>query len=216
MFDLWQIMKDGGPLMVPLIACSVIAIAVVIDRFLAFRAYWNIDNRSLRARVLDMVWDGDLEGAAMLCHNTPGPIAAVMLSAIQAYERNQARGGVTPAALVVKEAMDDYSIHAVSAVEKRLSILSTIGNAAPLLGMTGTVTGMIASFRAFAQSSDAAVMAGIAEALVTTATGLVIALIAVIPFNYFTTQADTIDLEIEETKAQFTDTVAEIQAEAGS
>ena len=78
------------------------------------------------------------------------------------------------------------------------------------MGMTGTVTGMIASFAAMAEGgvNNSAVAGGISEALITTAGGLIVALIAVIPYNYFNARSDSVDLEIEEVKAQFVDTIA--------
>jgi biopolymer transport protein ExbB/TolQ len=105
--------------------------------------------------------------------------------------------------LVVGQVMEDYSAQAMSVVNKRLDVLTTIGTAAPLLGMTGTVTGMIASFAGLADAgsvggSGGAVANGIAEAMVTTAVGLIIALFAVIPQSVFNRWSDEIELEIEE------------------
>lgn len=214
MFDkLYQ----GGYMMAPLVVCSIIALAVILDRWMAFRRYQAIDNRSLRARVMEYIWEGDVDKAALLCARTPGPVSAVLLAGVQAYdsarERIAAGNTSVPLTVTVKESMDDYAIHAISAVEKRFAVLSTIGNAAPLMGMTGTVTGMIASFAAMSSGTvdNNAVAAGISEALITTAGGLIVALIAVIPFNYFSSKSDGVDLEIEEVKAQFVDTVAKAQ-----
>ena len=114
----------------------------------------------------------------------------------------------TPSAMVVGQVMEDYSAQAMSVVNKRLDVLTTVGTAAPLLGMTGTVTGMIASFAGLAESGSmggggGAVAGGIAEALVTTAAGLVIALTAVIPQSAFNRWSDEIELEIEESTADF-------------
>ena len=101
-----------------------------------------------------------------------------MLAGLQAYETASQRESSIPVTVTVKEAMDDYAIHALSAVEKRFAVLSTIGNAAPLMGMTGTVTGMIASFAAMSEGgvNNSAVAGGISEALITTAGGLIVAL----------------------------------------
>ena len=89
-------------------------------------------------------------------------------------------------------------------VNKRLDVLTTIGTAAPLLGMTGTVTGMIASFAGMADSNDnSAVATGISEAMITTATGLIVALFAVVPQSVFNRWSDEIELEIEEASSEF-------------
>jgi biopolymer transport protein ExbB/TolQ len=104
--------------------------------------------------------------------------------------------------MVVAQVMEDYSSQAMGVVNKRLDVLTTVGTAAPLLGMTGTVTGMIASFSGMAEGAAAggggAIAGGIAEALVTTAVGLIIALSAVIPQSVFNRWSDEIELEIEE------------------
>jgi biopolymer transport protein ExbB/biopolymer transport protein TolQ len=99
----------------------------------------------------------------------------------------------------------------MSTVRKRLWILSTVANAAPLFGMAGTVMGMIKSFDKLAQAGlDAgAVGAGISEALITTAAGLLIALGAVIPFNIFTSMAENVELEIDEASSEMLEFLAE-------
>ena len=203
---------QGGPRMVPLLICSVLAVAVAIDRILAFRANDRIDTRALRAKVLSMLAQGRADEAVALCSNTGGPIAAVLLAGIDSYVRHRPLARRTESiTLVMKEAMTDYAQHAMSGVEKRMNVLSTIGNAAPLLGMTGTVTGMIGSFNAIAGAggiSAGLVAGGISEALITTAAGLLIALMAVIPYHWFTARADDIHLEIQETISELLDFVA--------
>jgi biopolymer transport protein ExbB len=107
--------------------------------------------------------------------------------------------------------MEDYTVHAIAAVEKRLNILATVAMSAPLLGMTGTVTGMIASFGQIQEAGglDATKVAGgISEALITTATGLIVALIATIPYYYFSSRADGVALEIEEATTEIVDFLA--------
>jgi len=135
----------------------------------------------------------------------------VLLAGLQAYAKhrpiNQRPESVTA---VMEKSMDDYTLHALSAVEKRLPVLSTIGNIAPLLGMTGTVLGMIVAFDGMMAGgvSNEAVAGGIKEALITTAAGLIIAVMAVVPYSYFTTQADAVELAIEEARAELLDFVA--------
>jgi biopolymer transport protein ExbB/TolQ len=108
--------------------------------------------------------------------------------------------------MVVGQVMEDYSAQAMGVVNKRLDVLTTVGTAAPLFGMTGTVTGMITSFAGMAAagssgSGGGAVANGIAEALITTAAGLLIALMAVIPQSVFNRWSDEIELQIEEGSA---------------
>ncbi len=203
---------QGGPLMLPLLVCSILAVAVVIDRLIAFRANSRIDTRALRAKVLSLLAGNKLDEAATLCTHTPGPVSAVLLAGLDSYARHKTfTTRAESITMIMKEAMTDYAQHAMSGVEKRLNVLSTVGNAAPLLGMTGTVTGMIGSFNAIASAggiSAGLVAGGISEALITTAAGLLIALLAVIPYHWFTGQADEIHLEIQETISELLDFVA--------
>ena len=202
---------QGSWMMVPLMICSVLALAAIIDRWWAFRTNAGVDARALRSKVLDLLGEGEIDEAAKLCASTPGPVSAVILAGLQAYSRLKAIGGKPEIIRTVTEkAMEDYSLHAMSAVEKRLNILSTVGNAAPLLGMTGTVTGMIKSFAIMSKMEGlqaGAVAGGIAEALVTTAAGLLIAIAAVIPYHIFMSMANKVELEIEETSTELLDFV---------
>jgi biopolymer transport protein ExbB len=203
-------MFDGGPCMVPLLACSIVTLAVLVDRIWAFYRNSKYDTRSLRAKVLDLMGEGRVEDSALLCSSTPGPLSAVVLTGLQSYAKHKDLAD-RPEALTtaMEKAMDDYSLHAMSAVEKRLAVLAAVGSAAPLIGFLGTVTGMIRSFAEMAGANDARVVAaGISEALITTAAGLIIALVAVIPYNVFLGMANRIDLEIEEAKSEILDFIA--------
>ncbi len=203
---------QGGPLMIPLVVCSILTLAVVIDRFAAFYKNSRIDTRALRARIMELLMQCRLAEAAVLCASTPGPVSAVLLTGLQAYNKLKKMQD-SPDSLRhgTEKAMNDYSLHAMSAVEKRLNVLSTVGNAAPLIGMAGTVTGMIKSFNVMAASAGldaSSVSTGISEALITTAAGLLIALAAVIPYNIFTSMADNIELEIEEATTELLESIS--------
>jgi biopolymer transport protein ExbB len=199
----------GGSLMIPLMIESVLALGILIDRWVAFRANDRMDVRSLRAKVLDLLRQDKVSEAALLCANTPNPVSAVMLAGLQAYAKHRQHTS-NGAALrpLVQDALEDHAYGASSAVEKRLNILSFIGNSAPLFGMTGTVTGMIKSFAAIAGAGaleGSIVAGGIAEALITTAAGLLIAMGAVIPYHYFMGRADAIMMDVHEASSELID-----------
>jgi len=170
----------------------------------------------LRANLMRLLREHKIREAATLCASTPSPVSAVLLAGLQSYMKLQKR---TPenTRITVGQAMDDFLRQSIGTVEKRLWVLATIGTAAPLLGMTGTVTGMITSFQSLAEAAgvDAgAVGIGISEALITTATGLIIALAAVIPYSYFTSISDATELDIEEAAKEMLDLLAtEVDAE---
>lgn len=198
----------GGSLMIPLVLCSLAALAVVFDRWSAFRHNAKVDVKSLRARVLGHLQRKDIPGAIQECEMSRGPVAAVLVAGLRSYALLKSKGeSAETMRLVVGEVMQDSAAHAMSSVTNRLDVLTTVGTAAPLLGMTGTVTGMIASFAGLAEAGSSsggggAVANGIAEALITTAAGLLIALGAVIPQSLFNRWSDGIELEMDEATAE--------------
>ncbi|MGB0144674.1 MAG: MotA/TolQ/ExbB proton channel family protein [Akkermansiaceae bacterium] len=195
--------------MIPLILCSLISLAVVFDRWFAFRNNRKVNTRALRSKVLSHLRENDLEEAAHECESAKGPIASVILAGLRSYQQLKGKNESSETMrLVVGQVMEDYSTQAMGVVNRRLDVLTTVGTAAPLLGMTGTVTGMIASFAGLADAgsisgSGGAVANGIAEAMVTTAVGLIVALLAVIPQSVFNRWSDEIELEIEESNSEF-------------
>ncbi|MFK7910839.1 MAG: MotA/TolQ/ExbB proton channel family protein [Akkermansiaceae bacterium] len=182
--------------------------AVVYDRWFAFRQNRKVDTLSLRSKVLGHLRSNDISAAATECRAASGPIASVILAGLNSYQQLRGKDESSETMrLVVGQVMDDYSAQAMSVVNRRLDVLTTIGTAAPLLGMTGTVTGMIASFAGLADAgsiggSGGAVANGIAEAMITTAVGLIVALLAVIPQSVFNRWSDEIELEIEEANSE--------------
>ncbi len=196
----------GGYMMIPLLASSVCMLAVLIDRGIAFYKYGKLDIPTMRAKILASIGEGKIDEAMTLCASTPSPVSAVLLVGLQAYQRTQAvNASVESQRTLIQKAMDDFTPHAIHACELRLNWLATISNVAPLFGMTGTVTGMIRSFGSLSSggSLDAGVVgAGISEALVATASGLIIALFSLIPYNAFMTRVEKINLEIGEAASE--------------
>jgi biopolymer transport protein ExbB len=178
---------------------------------MAFRANRRIDTRALRAKINSKLRANDIAAAIRECEANRGPIASVLLAGLRSYEQLKEKGESTETMrMVVGEVMSEYGAQAMSVVNKRLDVLTTIGTAAPLLGMTGTVTGMIASFSGLADAGSMAggggeVANGIAEALVTTAVGLIVALFAVIPQSVFNRWSDDIELEVDEVATEFSE-----------
>ena len=206
MTNILDTILKGGPLMIPLILCSLVSLAVVYDRWLAFKANRRIDTRALRSKVLSRLRENNIAGAISECETARGPIASVLLAGLRSYEQLKGKSESSETMrLVVGQVMEDYSAQAMSVVNKRLDVLTTIGTAAPLLGMTGTVTGMIASFAGMdggSMGGNDEVAKGISEAMITTAAGLIIALTAVIPQSVFNRWSDEIELEIEEVNSE--------------
>jgi len=201
----------GKWLMGPLLACSIIAIAVIIDRIRAFRLA-DSDSFEMRRNVSGLLEDHKIDEAIDECGNYHGPVAAVMLAGLDKLRRLSKLGrSNTEIEISVSKTMEDYAPHVLEPLEKRLNLLTLIGMVSPLLGMTGTVTGMIASFGAISQaggSQTEAAAVGISEALITTAAGLLIALPALVAHNLLAKRMDKFTLEIEETVIELNDYVS--------
>jgi biopolymer transport protein ExbB len=176
----FEFIQKGGPyIMVPLLLCSVIAVAVIIERTIAlFRA--SSDTGRLMDDVRDSVMSGNVKGAIELAEGTPGPAAAVIANGLRNYKLDQSE---------IERTMEELALAEVPELSKRLAWLDTIVTLAPLLGLLGTVTGMIRAFH-FVGGAGAknitAVTGGVAEALYATATGLTVAIVALVFYNLLT------------------------------
>jgi len=200
---------QGGLIMLPLLALSVVAVAVIIDRLRVFRMAQS-DVTKLRRDVLDNIEEGDVDKAIATCEETKGPVAAVLMTGLVKFSR-MLKLKKSPDAIEdgVNKAMTDYSPRVIETLEKRLNLLLMVASVSPLLGMTGTVTGMIASFETMSSGLDAnMVSAGIAEALVTTAAGLIVAIPSVVAYHIFAKKVDKLILEIEESGNELVDAIA--------
>lgn len=192
---------DGGPIMLPLLILSILTLAIIIDRIRAFRAAGdNFDE--LRLDVNQRLMDEELDEAIQRTEQEDGPVAACLLVGLQRYRKMRLRQR-KPEEMetAVSKTMEDYAPKAISGLEKRLNLLVLIASVSPLLGMTGTVTGMIKSFDKMAASAGldpAAVSGGIAEALITTAAGLIVAIPAVVAYNLFSRRVEEYNIAIEE------------------
>ena len=176
--QIFSIVIKGGIVMIPLLTCSLISLALSIERIL----FWTrLKSKTLINEVLDLVERGDYEQALRLGKNSPQPIARVLAAGIA--HRNPA-----PA-----KAMGAAAQAEIPVLKSGLGILDTIVPLAPLLGLLGTVVGMIGSFEVMADvgiGQPHAVTGGVAEALIATATGLLIAILTLVSYNYFTARAE--------------------------
>ena len=205
-------LMDGGWMMLPLLICSIVMVAAIIDRVRAFRAAAALDPKGLREKVVALVADGKLADAADACRASEGPVAAVLLTGLEKLERLQ-RKGKSEAEIEagVTKAMEDYAPKAMAVLEKRLGTMVLIASISPLIGMCGTVTGMINSFSVMAEAAglDAgAVAGGISEALITTAAGLIIAIPGVVAYNLFQKKVEEWNVLLETAVAEFAQAVA--------
>jgi len=178
MLELFSILIKGGPVMVPLLLCSMISLAVTIERLIFWR---RIKSKELVNQMLTLVEKGQPQEALRLGQSSDLPIVRVLAEGLAHLNPSPSK------------AMEAAAQAEVSALKRRLTILDTIITLAPLLGLLGTVTGMISSFGIMSEAGIGqphAVTGGVAEALIATATGLLIAILTLIPYNYFTSRAE--------------------------
>jgi len=173
-----QMLAKGGPVMIPLLACSVVALAVVAER-LGF--WWRQGDQGAAERALELAERGKLDEALEITRGARGVTARVIAAGLAERE-------VSPAA-----AMEAVAQAEMGRLRSYLPVLDTIITLSPLLGLLGTVTGMIAAFGILSSSGmnqPTAITGGVAEALIATAVGLAIAIATLVPYNYFTARAE--------------------------
>ncbi|MBT9169083.1 MAG: Biopolymer transport protein ExbB [Syntrophomonadaceae bacterium] len=171
-------------------ACSVLSLAIIIDRFLFFRSI-SIDEKHLMSKLVVEVKKHNLANAISICQKHPGPVARVLSAALMKFSASR---------LEIEKSIEIESLNEISRVEKFIPGLAVIASVSTLLGFTGTVTGMIRAFGDIAEkgvSSPSIVAIGISEALITTATGLIIAIPTILFYHYFTYRVNRLTLEIE-------------------
>lgn len=198
-------MLDGGPLMWPMLIQSIVALAVFFERQRVFRLA-AADTTVMRKMIYQLIAADKTEDAVRLCEETKGPVAAILLVGLTRYAKLKKSGRAqAEIEASVSQCMQDYAPHVINALEKRVGLLLAIASTAPLLGMTGTVTGMIKAFGAMAGAgalSGGLVAAGIAEALITTAAGLLIAVPTVVAYNVMVNKVEQHTLIIEDAASE--------------
>ena len=176
--SLVQTLAKGGPVMIPLLACSIVALAVVVER-LTF--WWRETDRGAALRALELAERGKLDEALEVVRGARGPSARVIAA------------GLTEREAEAPAAMEASAQAEMGRLKSYLPVLDTIITLSPRLGLLGTVTGMIAAFgilSATGMNQPTAITGGVAEALIATAVGLAIAIGSLVPYNYFTARAE--------------------------
>lgn len=205
--SLFHIVLQGGWLMIPIIACSFILVLFVLERTVSLRRGRVIPKPFVK-RFLHQLREGELtrESALELCQENRSPVANVFAHAVRKWGRP---------AVEVEQAILDGGERTVNSLRRYLRVLNGVATVSPLLGLLGTVTGMIAAFNSIANSQAMGrpelLAAGISEALITTAAGLSVAIPALIFYMFFVSRVDQLIIEID---ALGQDVVHIISAEA--
>ncbi|KXK29360.1 MAG: MotA/TolQ/ExbB proton channel [Bacteroidetes bacterium OLB12] len=201
--SMWSLIMAGGPLMIPLAICSVIAIYIFVERVLTVNKA-NVSSDAFMGRIKELVLKGDINGAKMLCAQHDTPVARMI-------EKGVTRIG-SPLK-TIEASIENVGKIEVFRLEKNLSVLATIAGAAPMIGFLGTVIGMVSAFIAIAQEegsvSPKLLADGIYTAMVTTVAGLVVGIIAYLGYNYLVTRVSKVIHKMEYSSIEFIDLLQE-------
>ncbi|MEJ2039684.1 MAG: MotA/TolQ/ExbB proton channel family protein [Desulfosarcinaceae bacterium] len=185
---MYQVFKNGGPIMYPLLACSLIVLTVIIERSLFWLKIEYQRKRSLVDEVLELCRCGDWEAVRVKTQGSRDFVVRILVS------------GILHRDFSMLKAMEAAAADEVQRMQRFMGVLDTMITVAPLLGILGTVLGIITSFEMLGSAgieNPGEVTAGVAQALITTATGLGIAISSVFPYNYFNAKVARAALDME-------------------
>lgn len=187
-----DLFHKGGPVMYVLAACSLFVVTVAVERFLYYRSR-HVNAPVFHSKLQLLLDKNNFAEAAEFCHQSPSALAQVAAAGLQAGQRG------TQVAVAVESA----AAFTAAGLRDHLDDLSTVVTLSPLLGLLGTVIGMIGSFSVFNVQSGQpmAITGGVGEALIATATGLGVAILALVAHSYFSRRANRFVTEIEQTAA---------------
>ncbi len=203
----WELIRMGGPLMVPIVLCSLFALGIVIEKFIYF-ATIQTDETQLKANVFGFLKDNKIKEALELCDANPSPIAKILKAGVLKFGAPREE---------IKENMEDTGLFEIPKLESRLGVLATIAHITPLLGLLGTMTGMAACFhtiqvRAASLKSvtPGDLAGGIRAALITPVAGLMVAIPAFVAYNYFLSRVNRFILEMEKAATELVNFICHI------
>ena len=186
--------QKGGPVMYPIILCSILAFAIVIERLYHLHRA-KIDTKKFMEDIANTLRRNKIMEAIELCDKTPGPVPHILKVGIMKHDRPRQE---------IKEAIEDAGLYEVPRLEKNVPVLATIAHIAPLLGLLGTVTGMVRCFQTIQEKSTSFhpvspgdLAGGIWEALITTVAGLTVGIPTLVAYNYFVSRVSGFVLEME-------------------
>jgi len=200
-----ELLLNGGYMMIPIILLWIATVYIFVERLLLIRSSSKTPI-SFKDDIRQRVLQGDIKGAKMICEQTPTPVARMIekgISRIGSPLKN------------IEVSIENIGKIEIYRLEKNLSLLATIAGAAPMIGFLGTVTGMIQAFIAIAQEEGAVspklLSSGIYEAMITTAAGLFVGILAYLGYNFLVGRVQKVIHNMEYTSIDFIDLLQEPQ-----
>jgi biopolymer transport protein ExbB len=202
---MWEIVRAGGPMMWPIIFCSIAAAAIVLERL------WTLQDRrvlpkELTSKVWQLIESNQINDKVIAALEQNSPLGRVLAAGLSNRHRSRE---------AMMERLEDAGRHVIHELERFLNTLGTIAGISPLLGLLGTVTGIIKSFNAIqagGMGDPRALSGGIAEALICTAAGLIVAIPALFAYRLLRSKVDSIVIAMEKDAIRLADAVEASQA----
>lgn len=204
---LFDLLMAGGPVMIPILICSVVAVYIIIERLIAINKL-SKDPSNFMNNIRDYITSGNIDAAKALCKNTNNPVARMIEKGISRL------GKPLPD---IEKAIENVGNIEVVKMERGLSALATCASAAPMLGFLGTVTGMVRAFydmnmeyqRTHESINIGVLSSGMYEAMVTTVAGLVVGIIALVCYNILSAMIKKVIFKMESSSIEFLDLLEE-------
>lgn len=200
--SLWDVLVSGGVLMIPLGLLFVAAIYFFFERYIAINRASKLDNNFMQI-IRDHIISGNVTAARSFSKNNDNPVARIVDKGIQRIGKPMDD---------IEKSMENVGVLELYKLEKNLSIISIIARIAPLFGFLGTIIGMLALFRSIATSPEYTpntIADGIYIKMITSATGLIIGILAYIGHSYLSAQINRVQNKMEIATAEFTDILQE-------
>ncbi len=204
----WGLIKAGGPIMAPILLCSVFALGIVIEKLIYFSMI-KTNVVQLRIKIFGLIKSNKIKESIQVCESNSSPVAKIFKAGILKFGCSRDS---------IKESMEDASLFEIPKLEARLGALATVAHISPLLGLLGTVTGMTASFytiqvRAASMNpvTPGDLAGGIFEALLTTVAGSMVAIPTSLAYNYCVGRVNHFVLEMERGATELVNFMCQIQ-----
>jgi len=208
--SLWDFVVKGGPMMIPIGAASLVALTVVIERLISLRRGNIIPPAFVTGLRKTLDSEGDRSGALDYCHNNGSPIANILAAGIKKLDDSLER---------LEKYVQEAGEREIVKLRKYLRLLSVVASIAPLMGLLGTIFGMIIGFQTVATNAESLGKAellakGIYQAMITTAAGLLVAIPVLIAYHYFSARIDGLVAEMDRTTVDFIEEYADAPCES--
>jgi biopolymer transport protein ExbB len=197
--NIWELLTAGGPIMAPILLCSLFALAIIIEKFIYF-SKTKKDLPEIQKTIFNFVKDNKIKDAIVFCEENDSPVTRVLAAGLLKFGASREE---------IKDALNDASQFEIPELEKRLTALVTIAQISPLLGLLGTVLGMAACFHtiqvraaSMSPATPGDLSGGVWEALIATVAGLIIAIIAYTTYNYFVDRVNKAILDMEQSATE--------------